>query len=342
MRVRFSYLAVFLGAAALVAADASAQGAAANINPETIQSAIAENPNFDVAALWRSLRIPLELDTVYGKLTDAAPPRAAVSFDRCANSCLAELTRANLDADPIEEAVLAIYQESKACRFLVFKPTASASGQVQWRFLGFADHDALGQYSPEYRVAFMGRRYFVVSAPGVHDTGGWVRYERWYEVGPSGLREALTIPADGIECVDARSLCRAFGSTVAGSRNGPRGEELTVAFTVRYWGDQFLLDEKENEDLPLFTRTQRGVYVRTAGADRFALAPLDSTIESLEIQSVFLPGGLTCQDFVVYNTDNLQQIASSPTAAPKAWLARFLDRCSPSPQLTQLRQILGR
>lgn len=330
------------GAITLVASDLQAQGVPTSVDPIAVQSAIAANPDFDVASLWRSLKIPADLDTVYAKVATPPPASAATPFDRCSNTCRAEITYANLDDDVSNEAILVIYQESRFCRFLVFKGPPAPSGAVQWRFIGHADHDALGQYEPEYRVSFMGgRRYFVVLTPGMHGPGMWLRYERWFEVGPNSMREVLSLPTDAVECQDSRSLCRAFGSTVAASGNGRRGEEFVVSFTVRYWGNEFLLDESRSDQIPLFGRTQRAVYLRPLKSSApYELAPLDSEIASWEVDAVFRLEALTCRDFLVSNADNLARIASDQPTAARSWLARYVDGCSPSPQRAQFLELL--
>jgi len=335
---------VAAGVLLLGARSLHAQAVQATVDPVAVQSGIAANPDFDIAGLWKALKIPSDLDTVYAKVSAAPPPSARVPFDRCANVCRAELSRANIDDDLSEETVLAVYQESKACRFLVFKSSAGPTGVVQWRFLGYADHDALGQYEPEYRVAFMGnRRYLVVSAPGQHGTGMWLRYERWYEVSTGGLREVLSLPAEGLECRDGRSLCRAFGSTVVASRVGTRGEEIVVSFTARYWGDAFLLDETRQEEIPLFGRSQRAVYGRPLKSTaRYELAPLDSEIASWEVDSAFGIETLTCQDFFGSNEESLRSLATGPASPARAWLARYADRCSPSTQRSSLLELIGK
>jgi hypothetical protein len=330
------------GALALVASQGQAQGIATNVDPIVLESEIAANADFDVASLWRRLKIPADLDTIYAKVGATPPASAKTPFDRCSKACLAQLTRADLDGDGRNEAILAIYLESGVCRLLVFKGIVAPAGAIEWRFFGHVDHDALGQYDPEYRVSFMGaKHYFVVLTPVMQATEMRVRYERWYEVGPSGIREVLSLPADGVECRDARSLCRAFGGRVVAPRTSPRGEEFVASFTVRYWGDQRLLDESLSDQIPLFGRTLRAVFVRPLkSSDRYELNPLDSDIASWELETVFRLEGLTCQEFLVSNADNLQRIASDRESASKSWLARYVDGCSPSKERTELLELL--
>src|SRR5262245_45151577 len=83
----------------LVAANAWGQNVPAGADPVALLSAISANPDFDIAGLWRTLKVPAELDSIYSKVGTAPPPTASVPFDSCANACRAELTRANVDDD---------------------------------------------------------------------------------------------------------------------------------------------------------------------------------------------------------------------------------------------------
>jgi hypothetical protein len=318
-----------------------AQQVAITLDPITLESEIGANPDFDVASLWRRLKIPADLDTVYAKVGATPPASAKTPFARCSNACRAQLTRADLDGDGRNEAILAIYLESGVSRLLVFKGNPAPAGLIEWRFLGHADHDALGQYDPEYRVSFMGaHRYLVVLAPVTQAAEIWIRYERWYEVGPTSMREVLSLPAEALECRDQRSLCRAFGSTVVAARNGTRGEELVASFTARYWGDRHLVDESLSDQILLFGRSMRAVFVRPLKSlERYELAPLDSEIASWELETFRLEG-LTCEDFLGDNTDNLSRIVSDRESAARSWLARYVEGCSPSKERTEFLELL--
>ena len=343
--LRARALGLFAAVAVLLfASPADAQGVATTVDPTVIQADIAANPNYDVAALWRGLKIPTALDTVWANVGGPPPSSAPVPFDRCANSCRAELSRANVDDDGNNEVIVVIYQEGKLCRFLLFKGITTTAGATQWRFLGYADHDALGQYEPEYRVATLGaRHYFVTLLSGLHKDGMWVRYERWYEIAPASLREVLSVPADGFECVDARSLCRAFGAAVVAARTSPRGEEFVASYTVRYWGDAALLEDNRSEQIPLFSRTMRAVYVRPLKATgRYELNPLDSDAASWELDMIFRLEGMDCQDFMVANVDNLARLAEARDTPARSWLARYINGCSISEQRTELLKLLAK
>jgi hypothetical protein len=324
--------------------DLSAQGAATRIDPVAVQRDIASNPDFDVASLWRSLGIPARLDTVYPKLgMEGFNPNPNATFERCSGICEAEITRANLDADEPEELVLRVCRRWELCRFLIFKPIRVSPGPEQWRFLSYADH-AFPNDLPKYRVELLGgRRYFVMSARGASGTGLSLYYDRWYEVGPTNTHEVLSLPKDGHSCPSARSLCREFRSTVASGTNGPQGDQVVANFTVRYWGDYFLLDETRYGEIPLFARTQRAVYARPKGSDDYALVAQRSDITAGEIRTVYgQSDALSCRDVLRFNADSLAQIASGRKASAKAWLVRYLAQCEPSQERTRLLGVLTR
>lgn len=320
-----------------------AQGTLTQVDPIAVQKLIRAHPDFNVASLWRSLGIPNELDTVYRKLGVAAPD-SNPTFDHCLGDCVAEITRANLDADPTEEVVLKVFQRWGLCRFLIFKPVGRpAAGLGQWRFLGHADHDFARYYMPEHRAAVLGgKRYFVMAAQGVSGTGVSLQYDRWYEIEPAGMREILSLPARGGECRDLRSLCRDFESKVVTRSDTAQGEEFVVSFTVRYTGNYFLVNESQERDVFLLSRAQRAVYVRSQGSGNYSFAARRSDISMREIGTVFNIDTLTCKDFLVFNISGLAQIASNGDGFVKEWLARYVSQCDSSPERSRFLELLRR
>jgi hypothetical protein len=95
------------------------------------------------------------------------------------------------------------------------------------------------------------------------------------------------------------------------------GDQFVVNFTVRYWGNQYLLDGTDG-DFPLFTRTQRAVYARQSGSADYALVAQGSNITPCEIETVFHPDNLTCRDFLTFNTVDIAAIASGSDTPAKA------------------------
>src|ERR1700730_13621248 len=85
----------------------AAQEARTQVDPRTVLKAIVDNPDFDVASLWRSLGIPAQLDTVYQKI-GISPLNSTATFNNCSGNCVAEITQANLDADSSEEVILKV------------------------------------------------------------------------------------------------------------------------------------------------------------------------------------------------------------------------------------------
>ncbi len=299
------------------------------IDPVAVQQAIARNPDFDVASLWRALGIPAQLDTVYPQVhVGAVNYMSDATFARCGGACVAEITQAALDAGPVEDLILKIYQDRGPCRFLLFKPIPGATEIPAWQFIGHADHDFWRHYRPDYRTAAIGGRYyFLMSAEGDSGTGISLQYDRWYEFRQADMHEVLSLPAKGHDCMTASSPCREFASTVlSGTDNAAaQGDQFVVNFTVRYSGNQYLVDGTDGE-IPLFSRTQRAVYARLSGSADYALTQ-GSNITPREIQTVFDPDNLTCGDFLAFNANNIAAIASGGDSPAKQWLARYATDC---------------
>jgi hypothetical protein len=325
VRDRSRQLAIRLRAL-LAAPPASGEGAP--VDPVAVQIDIARNKDFDVASLWGALGIPAQLDTVYPRVhVGAANYMSDATLARCGGVCTAEITQASLEAGATEDLILKIYQEYGPARFLFFRPTTNPVGTGAWQFIGHADHDFGRHYTADYRTGEIGdRRYFIMVGEGTSGTGISLQYDRWYEIRQADVHEVLSLPAKGSECLDGKSLCREFASTVAsGTANA---SQFVVNFTVRYWGNQYLLDGTDG-DIPLFTRTQRGVYARPAGSDDYALAAQGSDITARELPTVFDPGfgSLACQDFFAFNANNIAAIVSGGDTPAKRWLSRYAADC---------------
>jgi hypothetical protein len=301
------------------------------IDPVAVQQAIARNPDFDVGSLWRALGIPAQLDTVYPKVhVGAANYMSDATFGSCGGACVAEITQASLGAGDTKDLILKIYQDDGPVRFLFFRPTADPAGTAAWQFIGHADHDFARHYTPDYRTVVIGdRHYFVMSAEGGSGTGISLDYDRWYDVRQGDIHEVLSLPAKGHECMTASSLCREFASMVVSGTAGINdASQFVVNFTVRYWSSRYLLDGTY-DDVPLFAREQRAVYVRPAGSEDYALVAQGSDITAREIPTVFVPGNLTCQDFLGFNANDIAAVASGGDTAAKQWLSRYAADCKP-------------
>jgi hypothetical protein len=322
-----------------------AQGPRDSVDPFDIQQRIASADTFDFAALWRTLGIPAQLKTVWSQERPTGPsdPASRVStvFSYCTRPCVAEISRENLDGDPDQELILKVVGDYGLCRFLFFKPVPYSPNR--WRFLGYAD-DQFSHEAPGYRVrAFNNRkRFFVMHAEGAWGTGVSLEYARWSEVSSIGVREVLTQPESGTEFLTARSVHKTFSSSVSSYTADRRGDRFTVSFTVKYSADYSLVNEKQYEELNLFTRVQRAVYFRPTGGQDFALVPRESDITSPEIRAVFSDAEPKCAEFIDGNVDDLLKIARGPKSRVTEWVERLAEACEPSSQRTTLLQVVPR
>lgn len=308
------------------------------LDPFAIERHVAQHGSLDVTALWRELGLQARLQTVYARLGVEALHDEPF-FDEC-TGCVAEIFQVELDGESGKEVVLKLYQQGGFCRFLIFRgPQQKAAGQ--WRLLGHADHDFARYYMPEHRVETRaGKRFFVMKAQGVSGSGVALAYDRWYEVDSKGVREVMSLPAQGHQCFEIRLLCREFTSHV-GSRTEHQGvETIQVLFTVAYTGDYALINERSKTDFPLFTKRQWAIFTRTTNSSAYRLDPLRSTITTEEIRTVYNIDSLSNDDFLKFNSKELLKIATGRRSQYKVWLQRYLEHSDATPERAQLMRLL--
>ena len=294
----------------------------------------------DVDELWKSLGISAELRTVYSRIGSEHGELGTDTFGSCGD-CVAEISRAELDGRPGKELLLKLYQRWGNCRYLVFKDVGKDRSSA-WKLLGHADHDFARYYMPEHRVEVLGGKSFLVlNVQGMSGTGVSLAYDRWYEVDDSDVREVLSLPATGHQCSDMKSLCRAFKSQVISRTDGSGGDSLQVAYSVDYSANYYLVNEKSDVDLQLFSKRQKAVYVRSSDSSEYLLDPQQSNVTEEEPRTVYNIDTLSAEDFLRFNFDELKRVAKSDRGKHKEWLLHYLDECDETNEKTKLLQVLN-
>lgn len=307
-------------------------------NPFEIKRYADEHRSLDVKALWQSLGIDATLQTVYPLLgIEVAGDR--LIFDEC-KSCVAEVYSLNLDNEPGKEVLLKVYQSWGYCRFLIFKQVNQKEAPA-WKLLGHADHDFARHYMPEHRVEILGKkRFLVVKAQGISGTGVRLAYDRWYEVDSSGVREILSLPAEGHECFNAQTICREFESRVTSRINGQGVDKIQANFTVNYSGNSYLLDKQSDTNLHLLTRRQKAVFTKASEGYAYTLDVQQSSITQEEIRTVYNVDTLSKEDFLRFNIDYLARGFARKSKRYKEYMRRYFEDCQATPEKAKLLQVL--
>lgn len=296
------------------------------IDPYEIYAFVNREHDPDLAALWQLLAIPAELAVFrWGDEESSGAPQL---FTECRN-CVAELDELKPhDQSSAGIIILKIHQPWGFCRFLLCSPDGPVEPgrKPAWRLLGYADHDYARYQMPAYRMVRLGEQgYFVMTAQAVSGSGVSLEYERWYAINQTGMREVLSLPVRGHECVDAVSLCRNFTTEV--SEATADGSRIEVVFRVEYSGNYFLVDGRSFVDLPLFCKEQRVFYAWTGPDGEFVPTEWGTEMNQDEVRLVYGIGKLTCADFLRLNTTELARLKAGDNEAGKAWLARYLADC---------------
>jgi hypothetical protein len=165
-----------------------------------------------------------------------------------------------------------------------------------------------------------------------------MKWARWYELGATGLREVLSLPAEGGEAIFTdQYLFREFDSKVVNRADNTGTETIQVKFTAQYSGSGALIDE--TRQIPLFTRSQTAIYSRTRGESAFLLDPMRSDVGEEEIRTVYNLG-ITCENFLAFNLNDVVKIASAGNKTLKEWFRRYIGTCRPSADRTRALEAL--
>jgi len=294
------------------------------VSPYNIQKYIKAGNSLDLRPIWRELGIPAELSTVYPRM--GIEPDEPAIFDKC-DDCRAEIHPLTWRNRKDKRVALKIYQPWGFCRFLIFRPLQSSKAdKTKWQFIGYADHDFARYDMPEHRTEMLGNgAYFVMTAQGLSGTGVSLQYERWYELSSGGVKEVLSLPVRGHECPGPTTLCRNFSMRVEKAKSNNRS--VRILCKVQYTGYRFLLDGQSFEDIYLFATRKKAVYVRDKAGNDFTLSPVESEMTAEEIRLTYSISGLTCEDFLRFNSTPLRRLTAQPDDSRKSWLKRYFQEC---------------
>lgn len=306
------------------------------LDPYSIKQYIDENHSIDAGLLWQELEIGSEMQTVYPRIGFKPEEIESVLFESC-ESCSAEIFKLELDGDPGKEVLLKIYENLGLTRYLIFQ-SRKIGESVSWKLLGHADHDFARYYNPQHRVQnFGGKKWLVVTCQGISGTGVSLDYDRWYEVDGHGVREALSLSAEGHQSTASGYPERKFASRVVNYQRDKTGEKFTVEYSIK----QQVYIGSEDQRIKFKDRKQAAVYIRRPHADKFELYQRFSEITPDEIKTAYNIDTFSSEDFIKFNFASLEKIARYGRQAHKEWLRGFLQDCEDTPETISLNLILN-
>ena len=248
------------------------------------------------------------------------------------SECSAEIIAIPGDIDHQVILRLNFYYNDHAA-FLRFYRTNGPHGEV-WRCAGSFEPE-VKYFRPEHHlISLGGRPFLLVSEQAFSGSGLNVKAISGFDLSRHRFEAAFKYVAEGnveFPCSVNREVRGYPYSFEAGST-----EKLRIRYRVRYY-----TRECEDADtlIELGSASTDAVYTRTGDVDFAVDSP---SANAKEIDAVYWSWdpSLSDEDFLRYNFDNLNRIATGPRDRRKRWLARFLATCADTPEKRRLVQTL--
>lgn len=283
------------------------------------------NDEIDLKQIWRMLNIEPLTDVDY----------------RCRGNCEAEVFDLDTgDEDRQKTVALRIsYEASHFYQYLVFKQLPANGSQTQgWKLLGKIDCRDQRYAPPAHRIEQGdGRTWLVIKESWGRGKERAAHGEAWHEIQESSLKEVLDYPAAGHHQPCRGDLGRSYKSLLL--RHGLENGDYTIVlqFMIAYSISDC---ERPDESPALFAKGQKAYYVWRAEKGRFVLDEARSEVTEKEIARIYGLEGLSDEDFVEANIQELTNLAKSGDARRKAWLKNFLTRMPDTPRRAEFERLL--
>jgi hypothetical protein len=310
-------LAIALNLIALTHAQDVATAAS---SPDELSRFVDTHTNFAWEPLWRALNL-----TEQGIFL---PPCEA--SNRGVPSCSVEIITV---VNPPQAIVILEHRSSMFQVFLRYQSIVPGA----WKFAG-AFAPGVKYFPPEHRVTRFGTKPFlVVSGQGVSGTGVSSKLESWLDLTAEGFAPALRFTSEGHDSPRPEGIGRVTKARVLSMVSKPV-ERITVAYSI-----EFEAIEVPDTTFPIGGRQDRVAYTRSKSGN-FEIDEAHSTATSDQVESFyenFEETGFDSEDLLKFNFKGLSAIAKAPPAPSRAWLSRFLEQCSGTPESRQLKQLIS-
>ena len=292
-------------------------------SPYLIKRFFDSHESFTLDALWAALHIP----------SATIPQRCNSPRD-----CTAELIAVPVSAEP--QVILRLNFGDVLPVFLRFDQSTGPGGKI-WKLAGF-----FAAFSRYFRcehqlISLGGRPFLLVSDQAEAGTGLSVKRVSGFDLDRRGFKPAFAYVAAGY-MMRFCDVNRDVSGYPYSFEKGPV-EKLRIRYRARYSTHYCTNNQVSDDEIELGSTSADAVYTRTGDAD-FKLDP--SSTNAKEIEVVYRDWdsepGLSDQDFLRYNFENLNRIASGPANRRKRWLARFLADCVDTPERRRLVEAIRR
>jgi hypothetical protein len=311
-------------------ADNDAELRIAARSPYLIKRFFDSHESFTVDALWTALHVP-PATVPRGRCT-AVPPETVPR-----GRCTAVLIAVPISAEP--QVILRLDFGDVLPVFLRFDQSTGPGGKT-WKLAGFFAAFAHYFSCEHHLISLGGRPFLLVSDQAEAGTGLSVKRVSGFDLGRRGFKPAFAYVAEG-HMMRFCDVNRDVSGYPYSFEKGPV-EKLRIHYRVRYFTRYCTNNRPSDDEIELGSTSADAVYTRTGDAD-FKLDP--SSTNAKEIEVIYWnwdPPGLSDEDFLRYNFENLNRIASGPANRRKRWLTRFLADCVDTPERRRLVEAIRR
>ncbi len=301
-------------------ADTDSALRAAARSPYAIKRFVDTHDQFKWNELWAALQIG---DGVFAPSCDHP------------NDCSAQLIVVPGDAN--RQTILRLNWDGNfRAVFLRFHASAiPRATQPVWRCAGSFEPN-VKYFRPEHHlISLGGKPFLLVSEQAFSGSGLTVKAISGFDLSRQRFEAAFRYVGEGsveFPCYVNREVRGYPYSFEQGST-----EKLRIRYRVQYHTDE--CEDDKDIRIELGSTSTDAVYVRTGDGD-FNIDP--SSANAKEIDAVYWSWdpSLSDDDFLHYNFDNLNRIATGPPNRRKRWLARFLAGCADTPEKRRLLQAM--
>lgn len=307
------------------------------ISPYEIASFITASPDADLKNLWIQLGIR-SLNFGYDSISEEQEGAQIDRFLSKCNYCEVETYTCDLDGGHGKEVLLKLSDLlAQSWRYLVFKQVNARAEKPEWRLLGHIDH-AFGRYKMPEHYILVGdtyRNWLVVKVQEGSGSGFAEYHDRLFLVDSTGLKEILRFPSEGHLSPCCSYPNREFTARIIKAEIKNSVTNVELEFTVSYSA------YPGGQDGQLWKKRQKAIYRSDHSSPRLRLDTTKSDLSEEEIKAIYgSDGGLSDEDFIKYNYEELSKIALSREDNRKVWLGMYLSQCEESPQVERLRQLI--
>lgn len=305
-----------------------------NLSPYQIKAYIDAYPTARLKWIWERLK----LESFAGEKGDD-DSNDLDYLGECVE-CKAVIYRFSARTDSVQRVILKVSDETMCprTRYMVFERTAANNQSTGWRLIGNLTSRYCHWIEPSERILHKGPEpWLLITREGVTGSGVSSSYNSLYTVIDGKFSDILHFASDGWQFgFPEERPSRAFQGRILNCSLVEGKAKVELEYSVKYSTSRHIFN-----DLVLWSKTQRAVFVKVGNADSHLVENL-SRLTTHEVESVYEVDSLSDEELLQYNYADLLIIARGKDQVKREWLRKYLRTAPRTPENTNLQTALGR